>query len=326
MKRREFISLLGGIAAWPLAAPAQQAERMPRIGVLTLGGEAVSSGFLRAFRAGMTERGYQDGKNVRFEVRHSDMSEEKLRRNARELVATNVDLIWVPGTVGARAAREATATIPIVFAMVSDPIYSGFVRSLASPGTNMTGMSLLLREMWGKRLEILFEVRAEVQRLGVLSQSSDPSTAANLSEIRTAAARFGKELLVVEANSTEEFSPAFGRLKEWRADALVIMETALFLTHRRRLFNEATTNLWPTVNSTRQYAEAGGLISYGVDYFDNSRRSALYVDRILKGTRPADLPVQQPTKFELVINLGTAKALDLEIPATLLARADEVIE
>jgi putative ABC transport system substrate-binding protein len=327
MIRREFITLLGGAAAaWPLALAAQQPERMPRIGILVFGGEAEFGRFVHAFSMGMAERGYQDGKNVRFEVRYSDQSPEKLTRNARELAAAKVDLIWVPGSTTAQAAREATAAIPIVFAIVSDPVHSGFVRGLANPGTNMTGLSLLSSEMWGKRLELLFEVRVDVRRLGVLSQPGEPASAAQLPHIQKAAEALGKELLVAGANSVEEFSPAFGRLKEWRTDALVIVETGLFLFHRKSLIDEATKNHWPTVNSSRQWVEVGGLISYGMDYLDGCRRSAEYVDRILKGAKPADLPVQQPTKFELLINMKSARTLGLTIPPTLLARADEVIE
>jgi putative ABC transport system substrate-binding protein len=326
MRRRDFIKLIGGAAAWPLAARAQQSKPIPRIGVLLFGGEAEFGRFVHALNTGMVERGYQEGKTVRLEVRYSDQNPEMLTRNARELAAAKVDLIWVPGSTTAQAAREATAAIPIVFAIVSDPVHSGFVHSLAIPGTNMTGLSLTSSEMWGKRLELLLEVRADIRRVGVLSQPGEPASAAQLPHIRSAAAALDKEVLVVGANSAEEFAAAFGRLEEWRADALVIAETGLFLFHRKSLINEATRNGWPTVNSARQYAEVCGLISYGVDYVDSCRRSAEYVDRILRGAKPGDLPVQQPTKFELLINQRTAKTLGLTIPPSLLARADEVIE
>jgi putative ABC transport system substrate-binding protein len=326
VKRREFITLLGGATAWPLVAHAQQPKLIPRIGLLLFGGEAEFGRFVHAFTTGMAERGYQDGKTVRFEVRYSDLNPEMLTRNARELAAAKVDLIWVPGSTTAQAAREATAAIPIVFAIVSDPVHSGFVRSLAIPGTNMTGLSLMSSEMWGKRLELLLEVRADIRRLGVLSQPGEPASEAQLPHIHSAAAALGKELLVVGANSAEEFPLVFGRLKEWRADALVIVETGLFVYHRKSIIYEATKNRWPTVNSSRQYAEVGGLISYGVDYLDGCKRSAEYVDRILKGAKPGDLPIQQPTKFDLLINQKAAKALNLTIPPSLLARADEVIE
>jgi putative tryptophan/tyrosine transport system substrate-binding protein len=190
----------------------------------------------------------------------------------------------------------------------------------------MTGLSLLSSEMWAKRLELLFEVRADIRRLGVLTQLGEPASSAQLPHIQSAAAALGQELLVVDANSAEAFPLAFGRFKEWRADALIFVENGLFLVHRKSLIEEATKNRWPTVNSSRQWAEVGGLIAYGVDYLDSCRRSAEYVDRILKGARPADLPVQQPSKFELLINLKAARTLGLTIPPTLLARADEVIE
>jgi putative ABC transport system substrate-binding protein len=326
VRRRDFIAGLGGVTIWPRGVHAQQSGRVPRIGLLVYGGEAEFGRFVAAFRVGMTERGYQDGKNVQYEVRYSEQDLQRLARNARELAASKVDVIWVPGSTVAQAAREATTAIPIVFAIVSDPVASGFVRSLASPGTNMTGLSLLSSEMWAKRLELLLEVRADVRRLGVLAQPGEPASSAQLPHIQSAAAALGKELLVVEADTADAFPRALGRLKEWRADALIIVETGLFLFHRKSLIEEATKNRWPTVNSSRQYAEVGGLIAYGVDYLDGCRRSAEYVDRILKGARPADLPVQQPSKFELLINLKAAKALGITIPSTLLARADEVIE
>jgi putative ABC transport system substrate-binding protein len=325
VRRRDIIAVVAGWMIWPRGVRAQQSGRVPRIGVLIYGREA-EFGFVAAFRVGMAERGYQDAKNVRFEVRFADQDLERLALNARELAAANVDVIWVPGSTVALAARNATTEIPIVFAIPSDPVASGFVRSLASPGTNMTGLSLMSSEMWAKRLELLLEVRADVRRLGVLAQPGEPASSAQLPHIQRAAAALGRELLVVEANSADDFPRALERLKEWRADALVIVETGLFLFHRKSLIEEATKNRWPTVNSSRQYAEVGGLMAYGVDYLDSCRRSAEYVDKILKGARPADLPVQQPSKFELVVNLKAAKALGLTIPPALLARADEVIE
>ena len=323
MKRREFITLAGGAVAWPFAARAQ---RIPRIGLLVYGGEAEFEHFVAAFIAGMTERGYKAGTSIQYYVRYSEQDLQKLALNARELAAASVDVIWVPGSITARAARDATAAIPIIFSIVADPVASGFVRSLASPGTNMTGLSTYAAEMWSKRLELLLEVRPDVRRLGVIAQSAEPASSAQLPHIRSATAALGKELLVVEVSSADAIPQALGRLKEWRADALVIVETGLFLLHRKSLIEEATRNRWPTVNSTRQYAEVGGLIAYGADYLEGCRRSADYVDRIIKGARPADLPVQQPSKFELLINLKAAKVLGITVPPALLARADEVIE
>jgi putative ABC transport system substrate-binding protein len=327
--RREFvgaIAALGGIVAWPAGLCAQPAERPPRIGVLLSGDELDNLRFVRALKAGMAERGYEDGKNIRFEVRYSDRDPEKLARNARELAAANVALIWVPGSTVAQAAREATGAIPIVFAIVSDPVHSGFVRSLAAPGTNMTGLSLLSSEMWGKRLELLHEVRTGVRRLGVLAQPGEPASAAQLPHIQRAAAALGLDLLIVGARSPEDLPAAVGKLEDGQVDALIIVETGLFLNHAGSLIDKALRNRWPTVNSSRQYAEIGGLLSYGVDYLESCKRSAEYVDKILKGAKPADLPVEQPTKFELVVNLKTAKAIGIAIPQSILLRADEVIE
>jgi putative ABC transport system substrate-binding protein len=294
--------------------------------VLLSGDELDNLRFVRALKAGMAERGYEDGKNVRFEVRYSDRDPEKLARNARELAAANVALIWVPGSTVAQAAREATGTIPIVFAIVSDPVHSGFVRSLASPGTNMTGLSLLSSEMWGKRLELLHEVRTGVRRLGVLAQPGEPASAAQLPHIQRAAAALGLDLLIVGAKSPEDLPAAVGTLEDGQVDALIIVETGLFLNHAGSLIDKAIRNRWPTANSSRQYAEIGGLLAYGVDYLESCKRSAEYVDKILKGAKPADLPVEQPTKFELVVNLKTARALGIAIPQSILLRADEVIE
>jgi putative ABC transport system substrate-binding protein len=327
VNRREFIAASGGAAfLWPLALAAQRPERVPRIGVLNFGSEAEFGRFVNAFSRGMAERGYRDAVNLRLDIRYSDLDREKLKRNAHDLAAANVDLIWVPGSTPAQAAREATAKIPIVFAIAADPVHSGFVRSLSTPGTNMTGLSLLSSEMWSKRIELLLEVRADVRRLGVLSQPGEPASEAQLPHIKKAAEALGREVLAVEADSPNEFSPAFARLKDRRADAMVFVETGLFLSHRKSIIEEAIKYQWATVNSSRQYVEVGGLLSYGVDYLDSCRRSAEYVDRILKGAKPSDLPVEQPTKFELIINLKTAKALGLTIPPTLLVRADEVIE
>jgi putative ABC transport system substrate-binding protein len=217
VRRRDVIAGIGGVAMWPRGVHAQQSVRVPRIGLLVYGGEAEFGGFVAAFRAGMVERGYQDGKNVQYEVRYSEQDLRRLALNARELVASNVDVIWVPGSIVAQAAREATTAIPIVFAIVSDPIASGFVRSLASPGTNMTGLSLLSSEMWAKRLELLLEVGADVRRLGVLAQPGEPASSAQLPHIKSAATALGWELLVVEANSADALPRALGRLKEWRA-------------------------------------------------------------------------------------------------------------
>ena len=326
MNRRRFILACAAVASVTGSAALRAQPRVPRIGVLTFANEVEFRPFFQAFRAGMAEHGYQDGKNVRFEHRYSGQNLEALARNARELADAKVDLIWAPATVAVQAAQKATTTIPIVFALVSDPVVFGFVRSLAFPGANLTGISLMAAEMAAKRLEILSEVFPSVRRIGVLSQPGDAASSSHIPHIRKAAAALGKEVLVVDARSPDDFATAFAKLKEWRADALVIPEASLYFFHIKSLIGAATKNRWPTVNSAPQYADAGGVISYGVDYLDNCRRSTEYVDRILKGARPGDLPVQQPTKFDFVINLKAARQIGLTIPPAVLLRADRVIK
>jgi putative ABC transport system substrate-binding protein len=310
----------------PLRLMAQQPSGMPRVGVL-MGGTAKSGGHLvQAFLRGMTELGYQDGRNVHYEYRYGDGSNEKALQNARELVASKVDLIWAPGTANVTAARKVTMSLPIVFAIVGDAVGSGFVHSLQRPGTNASGISIMVAETSAKRIEVLSETFPHIGRIGVLHNPADSASAAQLRTVSEAVRRSGKELMVVEARESEEFSAVFARLAAWRTDALVILENSLYLNHRKTLLDLAAKHRWPTISSTRDYAEAGGVIAYGADYADNCRRSAAYVDRILKGAKPAELPVQQPTKFEFVINHKSAKSMGLTIPQALLLRADQVIE
>jgi putative ABC transport system substrate-binding protein len=285
-----------------------------------------SGHIVRAFIMGMTELGYQDGKNVRFELRYGDGTVERIPKNASELVAARVDLIWAPATAVTAAAQKATLSLPIVFALVSDPVASGFVRSLPRPGTNATGITNMTAETGAKRIQLLAEIFPRVRRIGVLQNPEDAASGLQLSFAQQGARALGKELMVVEARVPEEFSGAFARLAAWRAEALVILESSLYFLHRKTLLSTAAKHRWPTIASTKDYAEAGGIIAYGADYSDNCRRSAAYVDKILKGAKPADLPVQQPTKFEFVINLKAAKAMGLSIPQAMLLRADRVIE
>lgn len=322
MNRRDTILALA-VLGTPLRVMAQ-AARVPRIGVLS--GSAEAAPFPQAFIKGMAELGYQDGKNVRYELRVGDGTNERARQIARELVAAKVDLIWTTGTQVTAAAQKATATLPIVFALVSDPVASGFVRSLPRPGTNATGITLLNVETGAKRIELLNEIFPKLRRVGVLHNPDDSASAAQLPIVTGAVRALAKELMVVEARAPEEFAAAFAKLAEWRADALVMLENALYVAHRKTLLDRAARHRWPTINSTKEYAEAGGVISYGADWADSCRRSAAYVDKILKGAKPADLPVDQPTKFEFVINLKAAKAMGLSIPRAVLLRADRVIE
>jgi putative ABC transport system substrate-binding protein len=285
-----------------------------------------SGHIVRAFIMGMTELGYQDGKNVRYELRYGDGTVERIQKNASELVAARVDLIWAPATAVTAAAQKATLSLPIVFALVSDPVASGFVRSLPRPGTNATGLTNMTAETGAKRIQLLAEIFPKVRRIGVLQNPADSASGLQLSFAQQGARALGKELMVVEARAPEEFSDAFARLAAWRAEALVILESSLYFLHRKTLLSAAAKHRWPTIASTKDYAEAGGVIAYGADYSDNCRRSAAYVDKILKGAKPADLPVQQPTKFEFVINLKAARAMGLPIPQAMLLRADRVIE
>ena len=322
MNRREAAVALV-VLGLPLPLFAQS-QRVPRIGMLS--GSEETSRFAKAFIGGMTDLGYRDGKDVRYEQRHGDGTYESVLQHARDLVSSKVDLIWAPGSLVVTAARTVTTTLPIVFAIVSDPVASGFVRSLARPGTNATGLTVLNSETSAKRVELLNEIFPNLRRVGVLHNPGDSASAAQLPFVTQSARTLGKDFLVVEARSRQEFAAAFAKLAAWQADALVMLENALFVAHRKALIDAATKHRWPTINSSKEYAEAGGIISYGADWADSCRRSATYVDKILKGAKPADLPVEQPTKFEFVINLRAAKAMGLSIPRAVLLRADRVIE
>jgi putative tryptophan/tyrosine transport system substrate-binding protein len=323
MNRRDTILALAALGA-PLRLMAQPAPKAPRIGVL-LAGTAESSGYLaQAFIKGMAELGYQDGKNVRYETRFGDGSVEKAQQNARELVAASVDLIWAPATVA--AAQKATMSLPIVFATVNDPVAFGFVRSLPRPGTNASGLSIMSAELGAKRIEILNETFPNLGRVGVLHDPGVSAGAVQLPFVQASVRKLGKELMVVEARAPEDFAVALNKLAAWRADALVILDSTMNFAHRKTLVDLAAKHRLPTIAGTKEYVEAGGVIAYGADYQDNCRRSAVYVDKILKGAKPADLPVQRPTRFEFVINLKAAKAMGLSIPQAMLLRADRVIE
>jgi putative ABC transport system substrate-binding protein len=326
MNRRDTILALVVLSA-PPRLMAQPARGVPRIGVL-LGGDAESSGYLaQAFIKGMAELGYQDGKNVRYETRFGDGSVGKAQQNARELVAAGVDLIWTTAGPTVAAAQQATMSLPIVFAIVGDPVARGFVRSLPRPGTNASGLSIMTAELGAKRIEILNETFPNLKRVGVLLDPGESGDAVNqLPFVQTSVRKLGKELMVVEARAPEDFAAALNKLAAWRADALVILDSTMNFTHRKTLVDWAAKHRWPTISGTKEYVEAGGVIAYGADYQDNCRRSAVYVDKILKGAKPADLPVQRPTRFELVINLKAAKAMGLSIPKAVLLRADRVIE
>jgi putative ABC transport system substrate-binding protein len=328
MRRREFIAALCGAAAWPLAARAQQPERMRRIGVLMTraADDPAGQAQLAAFTQGLQERGWNLGHNVGFDIRWVAGDPERYRAYAAELVALNPDVILAPTTAPVRALLQVTRSVPIVFATATDPVGGGLVASLAHPGGNVTGF--LARELGfsAKWLELLKEIAPRLVRVAVLRDSATTGGVGQFAAIQTAAPAFGVELTPVDlrdANEIESAVTAFAR----QLNGGLIMEAASRADlHRKLIIALAAQHQLPAIYPLRLHASEGGLMSYGPDQFDLYRRAAGYVDRILKGERPADLPVQAPTKYELVINLKTAKALGLDVPHSLLARADEVIE
>ena len=325
MNRRDCIFALLALSA-PLYPMAQPASGMPRIGMLLGGWSSTSRHLVRAFRKGMADLGYHEGQNVRYVERYADGIDDKIDQYARELAAVKVDLIWTTGVVPAVAAQKATASIPIVFAIVADAVSAKLVHSLSTPGTNATGNTIMAPELSAKLLEILNEIIPKVRRVGVLQYPGDSSNAEQLSFAQKGALALGKELLIVEARAREEFVAAFTKLSQWRAQALLILSSALFFNQRKALLDAAREHGWPTFSSASEYAEAGGIVSYGPDFVDNCRSSADYVDKILRGAKPGELPVQQPVKFELVINVKTARAMKIVIPRSMLLRAERVIE
>jgi putative ABC transport system substrate-binding protein len=327
MKRREFITLLGGAAvAWPLTARAQQ-PAMPVVGFLTALSEAGNAQFVAAFNRGLNETGFVDGRNVKIEYRYSEGHYDRLPALAQELVRREVNVIATTGgSPSARAAHAATTTIPIVFTMGDiDPVQAGLVASLSRPGGNMTGLSLLGGALGAKRLEILHEIVPNADVIAVLAtnnRSADPY----LDELQAAARTLGRRLVVLRVADTNGFDGAFQTLVEQRAGALIVTADVIFTNGRKELTALAARHRVPAIYQWPDFVTSGGLISYGTSIIDAYRQVGLYVGRILKGEKPADLPVLQPTKFDLVINLKTAKALGLKIPDKLLFTADEVIE
>jgi putative ABC transport system substrate-binding protein len=326
MRRRAFITLLGGAAAvWPVAARAQQPGKLPTIGYWGSGTPATQSAWVAAFVQRLRELGWIEGRTVAIQYRWAEGRSERLAEIAAELVRLKVDVIVTSGTPAVMALKQATSVIPIVFAQAGDPVANNLVASLARPGGNVTGLSMQAADLAGKRLELLREVVPGLHRLAILVNVGNPAAVLEMGEAQAAARTLGLEVAVVEIRRAEDIGPAFEALKG-RADALYVCADALVVSNRMRINTFALSARLPTVHFSRDLVEAGGLMSYGTNAPDLFRRAADYVDKILRGTKPADIPVEQPTKFDLVINLTTAKALGLEVPPTLLARADEVIE
>ena len=322
MKRREFIMLLGGAAAaGPLAARAQQPEKRYTVGILSAGSAPVLRKVL--FDA-LRELGWIEGKNVVFEQRYAENRLERLPELAADLVRLKVDVIAVAGTLAPLAAKRVTSTIPIVMTAAGDPLGSGLVASLARPGGNVTGMSLMAPDLGGKRLELLKDVLPRLSRVAVLWNADNPYSALVFKETQTGGQTLGIEVQSLEVRDPDDFDGTFEAARRQRPDALITVEDPLTVDHRKRIADFAVGQQLPSLHGVREFAAAGG--SYGASLADLFRRAAGYVDKILRGAQPADLPVQQPTKFEFVINLKTAKALGLRIPDKVVALADEVIE
>jgi putative ABC transport system substrate-binding protein len=327
VRRRDLITLLGGAAAaWPLAAWAQQATRLPTIGLLGQSTPAAESQRFAALAQRLRELGWIEGRTIAIEIRWAEGRPERAAEIAAEFVRLKVDVIVTVGTPQVAAARQATSVIPIVFAAAGDPVGTGLVASLPRPGGNVTGLSVLATDLPGKRIELLREAVPGLRRLAIMGNAGNPVIVQEMNEFHAAASTLGLEAAKLEIRRADDIAPAFEALKG-RAEALYVCQDLLTLTNRIRINTLALGVRLPAMHASREnVADAGGLMSYGPNFLDLFRRSADYVDKILRGAKPADLPVEQPTKFDLVINLTTAKALGLDVPSMLLARADEVIE
>ena len=327
MRRREFIALVGGAAAaWPLAARAQQAGKVYRIGILEMTSATLNAANVYALRAGLQQLGYVEGQNLVIEYRSADGRDDRFPGLARELLALKVDVIVTRGTPAAIAAKNATSTIPVVMAASGDPVGTGLVTSLSRPGGNITGLSAIVGELAPKRLELVREIVPALGRIAVLANMSNDAIRRDWGEIETAARSLGVQSQLLDLRKSDALGPMFDDATARRVDALVVVIDDITLTNQQRIVDLAMRHRLPAIYSAREFVDAGGLMSYGVSYPDLYRRAATYVDKILKGNKPDDLPVEQPTKLELVINLKTARALGLTVPQTLLVAADELIE
>jgi putative tryptophan/tyrosine transport system substrate-binding protein len=327
MRRREFIALLSSaVTGWPLAARAQQ-PAMPVIGYLSSFPADINPKFTQAFRQGLNDAGFFEGRTVTIEYRWDEEGRyDRLPVMAADLVSRRVAVLFASPIPAALAAKAATTTTPIVFAIGSDPVETGLVSSLNRPGGNVTGATFLSVELGAKRLELLRDLVPKIASIALLVNPHNPNAAPQTKDMKVATTALGLQLHVLSAGSQSDLDNAFATLVRQRTDALVVSADPFFISHRDQLVALALRHSMPTIYYAREFAEAGGLISYASSFADSFRQAATYVGRILKGEKPADLPVQQPTKFDLVINLKAAKALGLEIPLTVIARADEVIE
>jgi putative tryptophan/tyrosine transport system substrate-binding protein len=326
VKRRAFVAGMAAVVVAPLAAEVQKAGRVYRIGMLEVVPLAANGTNLAAFRQGLKELGYVEGQTVVIDYRSADGQAERFPDLARELVRLKVDVIVTRGTPAALAAKHVTATIPIVMASSGDPVGTGIITSVASPGGNVTGLSAFATEIQGKLLQVLKEMLPQIARVAFLFNMSNPVARAQWKEAEPAARSLGLRTQLLDVRTSRDLEPALDAAVRDRSGAVIVGIDALTQAHEEQIAEALASRRLPAICREREFVDAGGLLSYGVHYADLYRRSAVYVDKILKGARPADLPVEQPTKFELVINLKTARALGLTIPPSLLARADQVIE
>ena len=326
MRRRDFVALLGGAAAvaWPLAARTQPTAKLPTIGFLGTAAASAWAPWTAAFVQRLRELGWIEGHTVAIQYRWAEGRAERWAEFAAEFVRLKVDVI-VSGGNAAVAAKQASTVVPIVFTMVDDPVGMGLVASLARPGGNVTGLAMQSTDLVGKRLALLREVVPDLRRLAIMANVEYPFAALEMAEAQTAARTLGLDAAIFEIRRAEDIAPAFEAIKDL-ADALYVVGDALVTTYRIQINTLALTGRLPTIHVVREFAEAGGLMSYGANFADLFRRTADYVDKILRGAKPSEIPVEQPTRFELVINLKTAKVLGLDVSPQLLARVDEVIE
>jgi ABC-type uncharacterized transport system substrate-binding protein len=325
MKRREFITLFGGAAAWPLAARAQHAGKLPTIGLLGPTTASAMAPWIAVFVQRLRELGWIEGRTVVIEYRWAEARSERFAEIAAEFVKLKVDVIVTYASAPVLAAKQATTLVPIVFAAQMDPVGAGVVRSLAHPGGNVTGLSIQQTDTAGKRLELLREAVSNLGRLAIMANPGARGAMLETRQVQEAGRTLGHEVTTLEIRRTDDIAPAIEALKG-RADALYVATDPLVFTNRMRINTLAQGLQLPTIYGSREYVEAGALMSYGPNFPGLFRRAAEYVDKILRGTKPADIPVEQPTKFDLVINLKTAKAIGLKLPESFLVRADEVIE
>jgi putative tryptophan/tyrosine transport system substrate-binding protein len=324
MRRRDFITLLGGAAAWPLAARGQQPERQRRVGFLRA--EKPPAPWMDAFQKALRELGYEEGKNLLVEYRWAGGDDERLPELANDLVRLNVEVIVVSGTPAILALKRATSTIPIVMAAAGDPVGSGIVKSLAYPGGNITGMSNMIPDVGGKRVQLLKQFAPTALHIGITWNANNPFTQSVIHESENAARILNVRLQPLQVQTAADFDSAFETGSREHIDSLIVVEDPLTISRRRQIVDFEAKRRIPAVYGAKTFVDAGGFVSFGASFPDLYRRTAFYVDKILKGASPRELPIEQATKFELVINRKTAKALDLNVPDQLLAVADEVIE